>query len=176
MADLTTVPRSHPMRAPILSALLLSLAVPAAAQADLDTPTDPQVVAADLALTLQANADGVAIGDVVSYTVTVGNESDSIHAVGVQVAAPARLGTDAAEFVDAGLTQGSFDAETGLWSVGRIDAGATAELVVRVRTTQAGGLLKCSEIAAAAQPDPDSTPYNGAVGEDDLACAAVMVE
>jgi hypothetical protein len=158
------------MRTSLLAALLLALAVPALAQAD------PEVAPADLALTLATDTDSLRVGEVVTYTVTVANESEAINAVGVQIAAPARLGTDAAEFVDADATQGTFDAETGLWSAGRIDAGATAQMVVRVRATQPGGFVKCTEVAAAAQPDPDSTPYNGAAGEDDFACAAVSVE
>ena len=152
----------------LLALAALVAAGPAIAQAD------PEIAPADLALTLSTDTAAPAVGEVMTYTVSVRNESDRVNAVGVQVAAPARIGTNDAEFIGATPFQGSFDAGTGLWTVGQVDAGAAAQMLVRIRILRKGDFLGCSEIAAAAQPDPDSTPYSGAQPEDDYACAAVV--
>ena len=146
--------------------LLLGLAAGAQAQAD------PEVAPADLSLTLAADAQQSAVGSTLTYTVTVHNESD-VPAVGVQVAGPARAETDGAEFLEAIPFQGSFDAETGLWTVGEVGPGAEAVMLVQIRVERAGGFAGCAEIAAAAQPDPDSTPYSGDTPEDDYACVQI---
>ena len=153
------------------AALALALvAAPALAQAD------AEIAPADLALTLSTDTDAPAVGDVLTYTVSVRNESEAVNAVGVQVAGPARLVIDGAEYLDADAFQGTFDPRAGLWTIGRIDAGQAAQMVVRIRVTRPGEFLGCAEIAAAAQPDPDSTPYSGAEPEDDYACAAVVAQ
>ena len=151
---------------------LLSLALLAGLAAGAQAQADPEVAPADLALTLTADAQETPVGEVMTYTVTVRNES-AVTAVGVQVAGPARAETDGAEFVEAVPFQGSFDAATGLWTVGEVAGGAEALMLVQVRVTRPGDFLGCAEIAAAAQPDPDSTPYSGAEPEDDYACASV---
>ena len=148
-------------------ALLVGLAAGAQAQAD------PEVAPADLALTLSVDAQRSPVGSTLTYTVTVRNES-AVPAVGVQVAGPARNVIDGADFVEAIPFQGSFEAPTGLWTVGEVAPGGEAIMLVQVRLTRPGDFLGCAEIAAAAQPDPDSTPYSGAEPEDDYACAGVV--
>lgn len=150
-------------------ALTLLLGLPFGAQAQ----ADPEVAPADLALTLSADAIESPVGSTLTYTVTVRNES-TVPAVGVQVAGPARADIDGAEFVEAIPFQGSFEAETGLWTVGEVGPGAEAIMLVQIRVERAGDFLGCAEIAAAAQPDPDSTPYSGPAPEDDYACASVV--
>lgn len=158
-------------------ALVVAVAAPAQAQADTEPVAEPDsvVAAADLALTISTDADSSYVGDIVTYTLSVRNESDDVNAVGIQVAGPFRRVVDGATFLDADAFQGTFDSETGLWTVGRVDAGRAAQMVLRVRMARPGAFLGCAEIAAAAQPDPDSTPYSGAAPEDDYACAGVVV-
>ena len=151
---------------------LLSLALLAGLAAGAQAQADPEVAPADLALTLSADGQEALVGDVLTYTLTVRNES-AVTAVGVQVAGPARVGIDGADFVEAIPFQGSFEPATGLWTVGEVVGGGEAIMLVQIRVTRAGDFLGCAEIAAAAQPDPDSTPYSGAEPEDDYACASV---
>ena len=154
----------------LLALAALVAAGPAFAQAD------AEIAAADLSLTLTTDAARPAVGDTLTYTLFVTNESIGVNAVGIQVAGPAKRGVNDAEFIDAFPYQGAFDAETGLWTVGQVDAGAAAQMDVRIRVLRKGDFLGCAEIAAAAQPDPDSTPYSGAMPEDDYACAAVVAQ
>ena len=154
----------------------LALAALLAAGPVASAQADPEIAPADMALTLSSDTDAPAVGDILTYTVSVRNETEGVNAVGIQVAGPFRIGTDDAEFVDAYPFQGEFDAETGLWTVGQVDAGAAAQMEVRIRILREGDFLGCAEIAAAAQPDPDSTPYSGAQVEDDYACHSVSAQ
>lgn len=137
---------------------------------------DPEIAPADMALELSTDTDAPMVGDTLTYTVSVRNETEGIHAVGIQVAGPFRFRSNDAEFIDAYPFQGEFDAESGLWTVGQVDSGAAAQMQVRIRILRKGEFLGCAEIAAAAQPDPDSTPYSGAQAEDDYACATVVAQ
>ena len=155
---------------------LLALAALVAAGPAVSAQADPEIAPADMALTLSSDTDAPMVGDTLTYTVSVRNETEGVNAVGIQVAGPFRIGTNDAEFIDAYPFQGAFDAASGLWTVGQVDAGAAAQMEVRIRILRKGEFLGCAEIAAAAQPDPDSTPYSGAQAEDDYACTAVAAK
>lgn len=77
-------------------------------------------------------------------------------------------------FVDAWSSQGVFDPVAGLWTVGDVAAGASANLLIAADAAAAGLLANTAEVAGTTTLDPDSTPGNGAAGEDDLGTASVQ--
>ena len=69
-----------------------------------------------------------------------------------------------------------YDSATGLWDVGTLAPGKSAEISIVARATGEGDLVNSAEIAAADQKDVDSTPGNGVASEDDAASATVTVK
>ena len=69
-----------------------------------------------------------------------------------------------------------YDSATGVWDVGTLAPGKSAEISIVARATGGGGLVNEAEIAAADQKDVDSTPGNGVASEDDAASATVTVK
>ena len=76
-------------------------------------------------------------------------------AVGVVVSDPLPQGLD---FVSADPSRGSYDAATGLWTVGTVPAGGVATLVLTVRATSPGPAFNVAAITASgtADPNPDN--------------------
>lgn len=69
-----------------------------------------------------------------------------------------------------------YDSAMGVWDVGTLAPGKSAEISIVARATGGGGLVNEAEIAAADQKDVDSTPGNGVASEDDAASATVTVK
>jgi len=117
----------------------------------------------DLSLTKTVDNYYPNIGDTVLFTVTAAN-SGSIQATGVEVTdlLPAGL-----TYISSLASQGSYDNGSGAWAVGSIDAGNSATL--QITATMNSGLeqINTAEITAADTPDPDSTPGNNDITEDD---------
>jgi uncharacterized repeat protein (TIGR01451 family)/fimbrial isopeptide formation D2 family protein len=125
--------------------------------------------AADLSLTKTVDNDTPDKDATVVFTVTVSNAGPN-NTSGVTVAD--KLPADLAYVSDDGGTVGSdpaYDAATGLWTIGDLAKGAHATIhitaTVSVGDTQ---IVNTAEVASSDLPDPDSTPNNGAAGEDDL--------
>ncbi len=72
---------------------------------------------------------------------------------------------------------GSYNSTTGVWTVGSVPPGATRTLTISgtVNATSGATILNSAEITASSAPDIDSTPGNGATGEDDYAAASFTV-
>lgn len=129
---------------------------------------------ADLSLTKSVSSAAPATGSSISYTLAVTNASGSpATAIGVTVldALPAGFSfTSATGF-------GSYNNTTGVWTVGSVPPGATRTLTISgtVNATSGATILNSAEITASSAPDLDSTPGNGATGEDDYAAASFTV-
>lgn len=109
-----------------------------------------------------------------SFTLTVSNSAaSSVTATGITVrdALPDGFG-----FTSATGT-GSFDASTGVWTVGALAPGASASLTLNgtVTASPRSVVTNAAEIISSSVIDPDSTPNNGASGEDDQASASFTV-
>jgi uncharacterized repeat protein (TIGR01451 family) len=121
---------------------------------------------ADLSLIKVASDTTPDIGVDFTFTLTVANATGGITATGVVARdlLPTRL-----RFVSATPSQGAYDATTGIWTVGTVNSGASATLVLTVR--HVGGSLaqvtNAAEITAADQADPDSPHGNNSTTEDD---------
>ncbi|HRC08910.1 MAG TPA: DUF11 domain-containing protein, partial [Miltoncostaeales bacterium] len=101
------------------------------------------------------------------YNLRVSNFGPS-RATGITVSDPIAAG-----YVSATASQGTYDNTTGVWAVGTVASGSSATLAIRVKITATGQLVNTAEIAASNVADPDSTPGNGASGEDDIASATL---
>ncbi|MFN8344914.1 MAG: SdrD B-like domain-containing protein [Spirosomataceae bacterium] len=150
----------------------------------INQPRTPVTVTAqdckvDLALKKSINTKIAQIGDIMTYTLKVWNESGT-NASGVEV-------TDSVATTAQFMT-GSFVASRGSasisssvikWTIGSIAAnGDTVTLTYQVKATQQGIHFNTAEISKIDQQDTDSTPGNGTDGEDDIdrQCFSVPVK
>ncbi|HRK72771.1 MAG TPA: SdrD B-like domain-containing protein, partial [Rhodothermales bacterium] len=128
----------------------------------------------DLELTKLTNKTTANVGDTVEFTVSVVNKGPNT-ATGVSVE---DLLPNGMSFSAATPSQGSYNNATGLWTVGTLNANATATLLIR---TIANATAKnCAQVKAADQADVDSTPNNfnsvtETPNEDDDDCKSVTV-
>ncbi|MBV6396955.1 MAG: hypothetical protein HFACDABA_02559 [Anaerolineales bacterium] len=95
------------------------------------------------------------LGETVTFTIKVKNESSDI-ATGITVK----------DSLPVGLTYksddggGTYNPSTGIWVVGALPGGATAQLKLSAIVAQTGSIQNTAEIWTADQADPDSTPAN----------------
>ncbi len=123
----------------------------------------------DLALLKGIDRKVVQIGDTLTYTIKVWNESGTT-ATGVEV-------TDSIA-TTVQLLPGSFIADRGSagaigtvisWNIGTIAAnGDTVTLTYQVKATETGIHFNTAEISKTNEKDTDSVPGNGKEGEDDI--------
>ena len=141
---------------------------------DLTLVTVPIAPSADLSLAKSVSNASPASGASINYILSVTNASGSaLTATGVTVqdALPAGFAfTGASGF-------GSYDSTTGVWTVGSIPAGTTRTLTITgtVTATAGASVTNITEISASSAFDFDSTPGNGAAGEDDYDSATFTV-
>jgi uncharacterized repeat protein (TIGR01451 family) len=121
-------------------------------------------VPVDLALTkVIIGTPPTNIGGNVTYGVQVVNELGTT-ATGVQVTDQLPAGL---QYVSHIVSQGTYDPVSGLWDIGTVNGGATADLTIVARVIASGAIVNVAEISRCDQPDIDSTPNNNAPGEDD---------
>ncbi len=129
----------------------------------------------DLSLTKAISSQNPAIGDVVTYTVTVTNAPGAATtATGVTVTD--QIAADGATYVpnSATVSAGTFASVssatlvTGTWTIPSIAPGASATLVFKATVKARGVWFNTAEVTKADQTDLDSTPNNGVVAEDDF--------
>lgn len=126
--------------------------------------------AADLDVTKAADATTVTVGQTVTYRVSVHNAGPS-PATGVTVTdrLPAGLA-----FLSADASRGTYDPDTGRWTVGELAVGARATLTLRAKATRTG-LITNTATATAVEKDPDPSDNTDTVAvcvEPAPACCA----
>lgn len=129
---------------------------------------------ADLSLTKTVSNASPAFGASISYTLAVTNAAGSpqtANSVTVQDTLPAGV-----TFVSASGF-GTYNSTTGVWTVGSIPAGTTRTLTINVSVNATSGatVSNIAEVSASSVADLDSTPGNGATGEDDRASVSFTV-
>jgi uncharacterized repeat protein (TIGR01451 family) len=115
---------------------------------------------ADVSVTKTVDNPTPNVGDTVTFTLTVGNAGPDV-ATGVQVndLLPAGL-----SFVSATPSTGSYNAVTGIWTVGSVAVGATATLLIHATVTAPGALTNTATVAAD-QFDPNLANNTSSVSE-----------
>jgi uncharacterized repeat protein (TIGR01451 family) len=112
----------------------------------------------DMELSLTADQNAVQRGTRVLFTVALDNKGDTI-ATNVNVLFNVPSGMN---FVSSNAQQGSYNAATGIWTVGSLAANTHILLTVTDSvTSETGGIVAFAQVAAVSQnTDPDSTPNN----------------
>ncbi|SHJ66454.1 gliding motility-associated C-terminal domain-containing protein, partial [Aquimarina spongiae] len=127
----------------------------------------PVASSADLSL-VKTVVDGdtmPAIGTEITFQITVSNDGPQ-DATGVEVTDLLPSGFD---FILFSSSTGSYDENTGIWTLGNIASGTSETLLIDVLVNTTGDYLNVAEISASDIMDPDSTPGNddGDQSEDD---------
>ncbi|MEQ9550892.1 MAG: hypothetical protein RIM23_14905 [Coleofasciculus sp. G3-WIS-01] len=127
---------------------------------------------ADLSLTKTAAPASAAPGENVTISITVTNDGPlATTDVRVRDSLPAGL-----NFVSATPSQGSYDNQTGVWTVGNLDNDSSATLQIEATLTTSETVVNRAQVIASDRPDPDSTPGNNIAGEDDQDSAAIPLQ
>ena len=123
----------------------------------------------DLAVSISVDDAAPAVGDEVTFTIDLDNQS-ATGATGVDVTA---LLPDGLTFVSSDPSQGTYDPATGQWSVGAVGPNGAARLTVTATATTNAPLAVTAQVTAADQPDADSTPNNDDPDEDDQSTVTI---
>src|SRR5262249_55299790 len=110
--------------------------------------------AADLAVSKVVDRVSASVGDTVTFIVTATNRGPS-PATGVTIAdlLPAGFALSSAT-----PSQGSYDAATGLWTIGSVAVGVAHTMTIVGTVTAPGVLVNNASVASQAEIDPD--PFN----------------
>jgi uncharacterized repeat protein (TIGR01451 family) len=107
---------------------------------------------ADLALTKSVSNLAPNVGDTITYTITLTNSGPD-PATGVQAQDVSATGVSV---VMADPSQGSYDAASGIWTVGTVDVGSPATLVIQVIVTSPNPRINTATITSSDQFDPNT--------------------
>lgn len=130
------------------------------------TPDD-----ADLELTQTVNNLNPRIGDQVTFTLTLTNQGPGTATViKVQDILPGEL-----SFVSAYADLGSYDSNTGIWTVGNMPPNASVNLSISGIVSSGQPITNTAELIAVDEGDPDSVPNNNNPNEDDQASITINV-
>lgn len=132
--------------------------------------TTPIPQSSDLSLTKTVNTTTPLVGSLVTFEIVVTNNGPQDN-FGVQVTDLLPSGYTFAGFT---ASTGTYNSATGLWTVGNLVNGDSETLQIVARVNETGNYTNITEITAANLPDPDSTPNNGIITEDDYAEATTI--
>lgn len=124
---------------------------------------------ADLSLTKVVDNPAPPPGDEVTFTIVIKN-SGPWEATNVAVRDTIPDGLD---ITNVTTSQGSYDNNTGIWTVGTLDVNETDTLYITVEANTTDAKENFAEVSASDNPDPDSDPDNGPNNEDDEDTATV---
>ncbi len=127
-------------------------------------------IQADLSLTKTVSPVVVSVGDNVVFALELTNNGPS-EATGVTVEDQLPSGYNY-------LTDnsgGNYDSNSGIWSISSILAGETLSLNIVATVLGSGGYTNVAEVISSLPEDPNSTPGNGQLAEDDQDSATPTV-
>lgn len=133
--------------------------------------TAPVQSSADLSIKKTASPVHVTTQGETIFTITLANGGPgAAQLVSVRDVLPA-----AVIFVAATASRGTYDAGSGIWTVGLVQPGEQVVLLITARLPRLGSYENSAEVWTSGTPDPDSTPGNENPSEDDRATATVTV-
>ena len=123
----------------------------------------------DLSLVKNVDRAEINVGEQVTFNVVVSNSGpDPATNVSVIDSLPPGV-----EFVSATPVIGTYDAASGLWTIGELGVGASTTLSLVATAIDAGSSTNVAQIQSADQLDPDSLPGNQLSSEDDQSAVTV---
>jgi uncharacterized repeat protein (TIGR01451 family) len=125
----------------------------------------------DLELTKSVNNATPTYGDIITYTISVGNNGPS-KATGVTISDTLPAGLT---YVGHIVTQGNFTTTTNLWTVGSLLLNQSATMTITAVVDATGSISNIAEVETANQDDSDSTPGDGNPAHDDQDNADITV-
>ncbi|WP_247231669.1 SdrD B-like domain-containing protein [Telluribacter sp. SYSU D00476] len=128
----------------------------------------------DLSLGKSIDISRPAIGQTITYTITVKN-SGFRPATNVTVRDSLPIG--GVEYISNSLVRGgvSYTAGTGIWNVGTVAANDSAILQIKARVLAQGVFFNVAEVQTATEDDQDSWPGDRALDQDDIAVSCFSV-
>ncbi|MCA9175273.1 MAG: DUF11 domain-containing protein [Planctomycetales bacterium] len=123
----------------------------------------------DLALGKAVDNETPELGDEITFFVDVTNQG-TIDMTGVTVSDTLPSGL---QFVSASADRGSYNASTGIWTIGDVGVGETVLLNVTALVQSIDPMTNVAQVATANEFDIDSTPGNNIASEDDQASVVV---
>jgi uncharacterized repeat protein (TIGR01451 family) len=110
----------------------------------------------DLALIKTVSQKKSMIGDLITYTISLTNQSNNL-ATGVTVKDYMPVG---AMYKSYSTSTGTYDSATGIWKVGNVAAKQTINLMITVQAQAQGTFFNVAEVMTSDQTDVDSKPGN----------------
>lgn len=137
-----------------------------ATEDDQDSAT-VRVAIADVSLTKTTLTPAPNVGELARFQIEVTNSGPDI-ATGLIIrdALPDGLSYRSDNPSD---SFGDFDPSTGLWSIPSLGVGQSTSLIINADVTESGTFTNIAELIEVNQDDPDSTPDNNRIDEDDQA-------
>jgi large repetitive protein len=122
---------------------------------------------ADLSINKTVAPPRPQVGGEVTFTIVLSNAGpDTAKQVKVRDQLPAGL-----QYLSSTVSQGSYNAATGMWDVGTINNAANATLTIRAKVLSASAGQNIAEVTSSAQFDPNSVPNNARAAENDQSIA-----
>ncbi|MEQ9105738.1 MAG: SdrD B-like domain-containing protein [Rhodothermales bacterium] len=131
----------------------------------------------DLSLEKTADVNAVQVGGFITYTLTLTNSAQAAQAAtGIEIwdTFPHALIEIQSTAPAAGVV---FNNNNGTlkWTIPSLAPGASTQLTILAEATAVGNAVNCAQVGTATGNDPDSTPGNGNVNEDDYDCFPVEI-
>ena len=122
------------------------------ARANVTVGLGPLTPEADLVLTKRVDDNTVYVGDSVTFTVTLRNDGpNATTGVIVEDALPGRL-----TYLGHTVSRGTYDVDSGIWSVGSVANGASATLEITASPNRTGEATNVAEVSVSPVSDPDT--------------------
>lgn len=129
-----------------------------------DEPSGSDTLQSDISLTLSVNNSSPIIGDNVTFKITVTNSGpDNASNISVKSLLPSGY-----TFVsDNGTAANSYDAVSGIWTILNLNRGLNISLNLIATVNNSGNYECTAELISSDNFDPDSSPNNNSLSEDD---------
>ena len=108
---------------------------------------------ADLAIVKTASNSSPVINTNFTYTIVITNLGPN-NATGISVRDQLPTGITLVAVHEGSPSQGTFNTSDGVWTVGALNVGRNATLLLNVRATQTGSIANTASITASSLPDP----------------------
>ncbi|NLP57874.1 Ig-like domain-containing protein, partial [Lutibacter sp. B1] len=137
------------------------------------TDTSEEGLLAALFVTKTVDNETPIVGEDVVFTITITNNGPS-DATGINLVDKLPTGYTMNSLIPAVVDQGSYEAVSGLWTVGALDYLESTTMLITATVNNFGDYTNIAEIVSADQGDPNSIHGNNNPSENDQASAITV--